>query len=44
MKLTGGRKSIRNLQFAKNEALFAAKQLKKVGGLKGRSPKVETEI
>ncbi|KAK5660782.1 hypothetical protein OQA88_12149 [Cercophora sp. LCS_1] len=37
-------KPIRNVQFAKDEALFAARRLKKVGSLNGRSPDVETEV
>lgn len=39
-----GRKPIRSVQFAKDEALFAARRLKKVGSLNGRSPDVETEV
>lgn len=38
------RKPMRNVQFAKNEALFAARRLKKVGSLSGRTPDVETEV
>lgn len=37
-------KPLRNVQFAKDEALFAARRLKKVGSLNGRSPDVETEV
>ncbi|KAK3387230.1 hypothetical protein B0H63DRAFT_153745 [Podospora didyma] len=35
---------MRNVQFAKDEALFAARRLKKVGSLNGRTPDVETEV
>lgn len=35
---------MRNLQFAKDEAVFAARRLKKVGSLHGRTPDVETEV
>ncbi|KAH8899508.1 hypothetical protein GQ53DRAFT_313649 [Thozetella sp. PMI_491] len=35
---------MRNLQFAKNEAVFAARRIKKVGSLSGRKPDVETEV
>ena len=35
---------MRNIQFAKDEALFAARRLKKVGSLNGRKPDVETEV
>ncbi|KAK3344000.1 hypothetical protein B0T25DRAFT_314295 [Lasiosphaeria hispida] len=35
---------IRNVQFAKDEALFAARRLTKVGSLNGRTPDVETEV
>lgn len=37
-------KPLRNVQFAKDEALFAARRLKKVGSLSGRTPDVETEV
>ncbi|KAK0634692.1 hypothetical protein B0T17DRAFT_485561 [Bombardia bombarda] len=37
-------KPMRNVQFAKDEALFAARRLKKVGSLNGRAPDVETEV
>ncbi|KXX80686.1 Tricalbin-2 [Madurella mycetomatis] len=37
-------KPMRNIQFAKNEALFAARKLKKAGSLTGRTPDVETEV
>ncbi|KAM7208594.1 putative meiotically up-regulated protein [Naviculisporaceae sp. PSN 640] len=37
-------KPMRNVQFAKDEALFAARRLKKVGSLNGRKPDVETEV
>ncbi|KAK1761112.1 putative meiotically up-regulated protein [Echria macrotheca] len=37
-------KPIRNVAFAKDEALFAARRLKKVGSLNGRTPDVETEV
>ncbi|KAK3314945.1 hypothetical protein B0H66DRAFT_480712 [Apodospora peruviana] len=37
-------KPMRNVQFAKDEALFAARRLKKVGSLNGRTPDVETEV
>ncbi|KAK3372822.1 hypothetical protein B0T24DRAFT_593084 [Lasiosphaeria ovina] len=35
---------MRNVQFAKDEALFAARRLTKVGSLSGRKPDVETEV
>ena len=35
---------MRNLQFARDEALFAARRIKKVGSLNGRKPDVETEV
>lgn len=35
---------MRNVQFAKDEALFAARRIKKVGSLSGRTPDVETEV
>jgi hypothetical protein len=38
------RKPMRSLQFAKDEALFAARRIKKVGSLNGQSPDVETEV
>ncbi|KAK3943529.1 hypothetical protein QBC46DRAFT_281776 [Diplogelasinospora grovesii] len=37
-------KPMRSLQFAKDEALFAARRIKKVGSLNGQSPDVETEV
>lgn len=37
-------KPMRNAQFAKDEALFAARRLMKVGSLNGRTPDVETEV
>ncbi|KAK4455546.1 hypothetical protein QBC34DRAFT_481522 [Podospora aff. communis PSN243] len=37
-------KPLRNAQFAKDEALFAARRLTKVGSLSGRKPDVETEV
>ncbi|KAL1881123.1 hypothetical protein VTK73DRAFT_4800 [Phialemonium thermophilum] len=37
-------KPVRNLQFAKDEALFAARRVKKMGSLSGRKPDVETEV
>lgn len=37
-------KPMRNLQFAKDEALFAARRIKKAGSLSGRKPDVETEV
>ena len=37
-------KPMRNATFAKNEALFAARRLTKVGSLNGRKPDVETEV
>lgn len=38
------RKPMRNIQFAKDEALFAARRVMKVGSLSGRTPDVETEV
>ena len=38
------RKPLRNAQFAKDEALFAARRLTKVGSLNGRKPDVESEV
>lgn len=38
------RKPMRNAQFAKDEALFAARRVMKVGSLSGRTPDVETEV
>ena len=38
------RRPMRNIQFAKDEALFAARRLKKVGSLSGRTPDIETEV
>ena len=35
---------MRNVQFAKNEALFAMRKVKKLGALDGRKPDVETEV
>ncbi|KAI1179559.1 C2 domain-containing protein [Nemania sp. FL0916] len=35
---------MRNVQFAKDEALFAVRRMSKVGSLSGRQPDVETEI
>ncbi|SPQ27673.1 dd72ee82-fbca-4bc3-8468-06269e0ff8fc [Thermothielavioides terrestris] len=37
-------KPMRSAQFAKDEALFAARRLMKVGSLSGRTPDVETEV
>ncbi|VBB77881.1 Putative protein similar to meiotically up-regulated gene 190 protein of Schizosaccharomyces pombe [Podospora comata] len=37
-------KPMRNVQFAKNEALFAARRVTKMGSLSGRKPDVETEV
>ncbi|KAH8903973.1 hypothetical protein BR93DRAFT_940140 [Coniochaeta sp. PMI_546] len=37
-------KPLRNLQFAKDEALFAARRATKLGSLSGRKPDVETEV
>jgi len=37
-------KPMRNIQFAKDEAVFAARRIKKVGSLNGRKPDVETEV
>ena len=42
--LTIVRKPMRNVQFAKDEALFATRRLMKVGSLSGRTPDVETEV
>lgn len=38
------RKPMRNLQFAKDEALFATRRVTKLGSLSGRKPDVETEV
>lgn len=38
------RRPMRNVQFAKNEATFAARRIMKVGSLNGRKPDVETEV
>lgn len=38
------RKPLRNVQFAKDEAVFATRRLMKVGSLTGRTPDVEAEI
>lgn len=35
---------MRNLQFAKDEAKFAARKVRKLGSLDGRKPDVETEV
>lgn len=35
---------MRNLQFAKDEAKFAARRVRKLGSLDGRKPDVETEV
>ncbi|KAH6605063.1 c2 domain-containing [Trichoderma cornu-damae] len=35
---------MRNAQFAKNEAKFAVRRVKKMGALNGRKPDVETEV
>ncbi|KAK4122607.1 hypothetical protein N657DRAFT_575524 [Parathielavia appendiculata] len=37
-------KPMRNVQFAKDEAVFATRRLMKVGSLSGRKPDVETEV
>ncbi|KAK3321434.1 hypothetical protein B0T19DRAFT_466818 [Cercophora scortea] len=37
-------KPMRNVQFAKDEALFGIRRLTKVGSLSGRTPDVETEV
>jgi len=37
-------KPMRNLAFAKNETLFAARRVMKAGSLSGRKPDVETEV
>lgn len=37
-------KPMRNAQFAKDEALFAARRVTKMGSLNGRKPDVETEV
>ncbi|KAL2174305.1 uncharacterized protein P884DRAFT_250167 [Thermothelomyces heterothallicus CBS 202.75] len=37
-------KPMRNIQFAKDEAVFATRRLMKVGSLSGRKPDVETEV
>ncbi|KAH6640712.1 hypothetical protein F5144DRAFT_609655 [Chaetomium tenue] len=39
-----GRKPMRNVQFAKDEAVYATRRLMKVGSLSGRKPDVETEV
>ncbi|KAK3297724.1 uncharacterized protein B0H64DRAFT_339646 [Chaetomium fimeti] len=38
------RKPMRNVQFAKDEAVYATRRLMKVGSLSGRKPDVETEV
>jgi hypothetical protein len=35
---------MRNLQFAKDETLFAVRRATKLGSLAGRKPDVETEV
>lgn len=35
---------MRNLQFAKDETLFAGRRVSKLGALSGRKPDVETEV
>ena len=35
---------MRNIQFAKDEAKFAARRVSKMGALDGRQPDVETEV
>lgn len=35
---------MRNMQFAKDEATFAARRISKIGSLSGRKPDVETEV
>jgi hypothetical protein len=35
---------MRNVQFAKDEAVYATRRLMKVGSLSGRKPDVETEV
>ncbi|KAH6850996.1 hypothetical protein B0I37DRAFT_372951 [Chaetomium sp. MPI-CAGE-AT-0009] len=37
-------KPMRNVQFAKDEAVYATRRLMKVGSLSGRKPDVETEV
>ncbi|KAL1839756.1 hypothetical protein VTJ49DRAFT_1179 [Mycothermus thermophilus] len=37
-------KPMRNIQFAKDEAVFAARRVMRVGSLTGRTPDVETEV
>ncbi|KAK4157494.1 hypothetical protein C8A00DRAFT_29643 [Chaetomidium leptoderma] len=37
-------KPMRNVQFAKDEAVYATRRLMKVGSLSGRTPDVETEV
>ncbi|CAN8103374.1 unnamed protein product [Discula destructiva] len=37
-------KPMRNVQFAKNEALFGVRRISKMGSLSGRKPDVETEV
>ncbi|KAJ4420727.1 hypothetical protein N0V82_004166 [Gnomoniopsis sp. IMI 355080] len=37
-------KPMRNVQFAKDEATFAARRVSKMGSLSGRKPDVETEV
>ncbi|KAK4241085.1 hypothetical protein C8A03DRAFT_41483 [Achaetomium macrosporum] len=37
-------KPMRNVQFAKDEALYAARRVMKMGSLNGRKPDVETEV
>jgi len=43
-KLLFTRKPMRNIAFAKDETLFAARRVMKVGSLSGRKPDVETEV
>jgi hypothetical protein len=42
--LTASRKPMRNVQFAKDEAVYAARRVMKMGSLNGRKPDVETEV
>jgi hypothetical protein len=35
---------MRNIQFAKDEALYAVRKVRKMGSLNGRTPDVETEV
>ncbi|KAI5918760.1 hypothetical protein F4810DRAFT_725330 [Camillea tinctor] len=37
-------KPMRNVQFAKNEAVYAVRRVTKVGSLSGRQPDIETEV